>query len=140
MYKLTIDCGTAVDLIQLKDEDSVREYIVGLEEYDESVTENLLEYGVIHCGIDTITLEKVFETYEIDKGSILKRKRGGDFRVVTGIGVDKDGTTVVCSYEFYFDKAGKMVYDYETFAACALSNIYRHYSPIGEDFKLFTKE
>lgn len=73
MYKLTIDCGTAVDVINLNTEDEVREYVEEIEEYDESDVKNLLEYGVIHCGIDTITLtkdseEKVLVEYSQDFG------------------------------------------------------------------------
>ena len=73
MYKLTIDCGTAIDRFELNTEDEVREHMKEFEEYYVGITDRLFEYGVVHDSIDTITLtknseEKVLVKYNQDFG------------------------------------------------------------------------
>lgn len=62
MYKLTVDCGTYNDTFLIDNVEDYREYTEEFEQHYSGSTEDLLEKGIICCGIDTLTLEEVSRT------------------------------------------------------------------------------
>lgn len=140
MYELTVDCGTCIERYELESEEAVRNFMCEHEPHYKGSTEELLSKGITNCGIDTITLEKVYDTYEVSSGTLLKSKHDGELRAVKGLYAVKDGTVVVQNYEFYYNEFDKFKYKYRSGIASSLEDIYINYNLVGEDFKLFGRE
>lgn len=137
MYRLNIDCGTANDNYYFDDEESYREFMKDGELECTGVTEGLLSKGIYHCGIDTLTLEVIYPTFEISEGTLLKSKSGiKGLHVVNSININSDGNTEVNTQECWLYD-GKLCYDYECYGESSVGDIYKFYDLVGEDFKLF---
>lgn len=143
MYRLAIDCGTFIDRYDLENFNEVRKQLKEYDDFYDDVVDNLLEYGVVHCGIDTITLEKIYDTYNIKVKSLLQNKESKLIEVVSAIQIDKyDGLEVMTQRLCYKGKGDDIEFCVdETYCSYySVEKLYKTFDLVGEDFKLFTKE
>lgn len=143
MYKLTIDCGTAIDVFTFANFNEVKKQLKEYDDFYDDVIDSLVEYGVIHCGIDTITLEELFEPYDIKVKSLLQNKETKLIEVVSAIQIDKyDGLEVMTQRLCYKGKGDNIKFCVnETYCSYyTVEGLYKTFDLVGEDFKLFTKE
>ena len=140
MYRLTIDCGTAVDSHTVSSFNEVRKHLKEYDDFYDDVVDNLLEYGVVHCGIDTITLKEVFESYDIKVNSLLQDKETKFIEVVSAIQIDKyDGLEIMTQKVCYKGKGRDIKFCVnETYCSYyTVEGLYKKFDLVGEDFKLF---
>lgn len=143
MYELTVDCGTCIDRYDLESEEDVRIFMCEHELYYKGSTEILLGKGITNCGIDTITLEKIYETYDIKVKSLLQNKETKLIEVVSAIQIDKyDGLEVMTQRLYYKGKGDdiKFCVDETYCSYYSVEELYETFDLVGEDFKLFTEE
>lgn len=142
-YELIVDCGTANDRFELESEEAVRNFMCEFEGHYKGVTEDLIKKGVTTCGIDTIFLNEVFESYNIKVNSLLQDKETKFIEVVSAIQIDKyDGLEVMTQKVCYKGKGKDIKFCVnETYCSYhTVEGLYKKFDLVGEDFKLFIKE
>lgn len=136
MYELLIDCGTFRVWHTFESLEDYKSFMSEVDQEKQGFSDKLLDTGILNFGIDCYELSKVFPTYNISVGSVLKNRDTEALEAVRSISVDEyDGveisTNVVTGItdELEFDEWHCSIYSVE--------GVYKGFDLVGEDFKLF---